>query len=226
MEDMSYTEVLEKLVKAGLDSLPGGGAEILVERVRKIISKNKCTAKEWLDVMRAAHKLNISTSATMMFGHIETVKERFEHLEAIRQVQSEKPENAIGFVSFIPWPFQDKDTVLQKQYGIRNKVTADEYIRMIAISRIMLPNINNIQASWLTVGKQTAQLCLHGGANDFGSVMIEENVVSSAGADYHFDIEGIQEAIREAGFEPQMRDQKFNYLNFKNFRIIRIKMNI
>ncbi len=214
MEAMDYTEVLEKLVRSGLDSLPGGGAEILVERVRGIISKNKCTAKEWLDVMRAAHKLNISTSATMMFGHIETIRERFEHLEAIRQVQSEKPANALGFVSFIPWPFQDKDTVLQRQYGVSNKVTADEYIRMIAISRLMLPNINNIQASWLTVGKQTAQICLHGGANDFGSVMIEENVVSSAGADYHFDIDGIQEAIKEAGFEPQMRDQRFNYLNY------------
>jgi cyclic dehypoxanthinyl futalosine synthase len=213
LENISYTEVLSKLTEAGLDSLPGGGAEILVDRVRKIISKNKCSAGEWLDVMRAAHKLNISTSATMMFGHIETVRERLEHLVAIRQVQSEKPEGAIGFVSFIPWPFQDKDTVLQKQYGINNKVTADEYIRMIAISRIMLPNFNNIQASWLTVGKQTAQICLHSGANDFGSVMIEENVVSSAGADYHFDINGIREAIKEAGFEPQMRDQKFTYVN-------------
>lgn len=213
LENISYAEVLSKLTEAGLDSLPGGGAEILVDRVRKIISKNKCSAGEWLDVMRAAHKLNISTSATMMFGHIETVRERLEHLEGIRQVQSEKPKGATGFVSFIPWPFQDKDTVLQKHYGVYNKVTADEYIRMIAISRIMLPNFDNIQASWLTVGKQTAQICLHAGANDFGSVMIEENVVSSAGAEYHFDIKGIQEAIREAGFEPQMRDQKFTYVN-------------
>ena len=215
MENMSYSAVLEKLVESGLDSLPGGGAEILVERVRKIISKNKCSAKEWLDVMRAAHKLNISTSATMMFGHIETVKERLEHLIGVRQVQSEKPENAIGFVSFIPWPFQDKDTVLRRHFNVKNQVTSDEYIRMIALSRLMLPNINNIQASWLTVGKKTAQLCLHGGANDFGSVMIEENVVSSAGADYHFDIEGIQEAIKEAGFEPQLRDQMFNELNYE-----------
>ncbi len=215
MEDISYTEVLEKLVEAGLDSLPGGGAEILSDRVRKIISKNKCSAIEWLNVMRAAHKLNISTSATMMFGHIETVKERIEHMVLIRQVQSEKPKNALGFVSFIPWPFQDRDTVLQKQYGVENKVTMDEYIRMISISRLMLPNIMNIQASWLTVGRETAQICLHAGANDFGSVMIEENVVSSAGADYHLDIEGIQEAIREAGFEPQLRDQKFNFISFE-----------
>jgi cyclic dehypoxanthinyl futalosine synthase len=212
MEEMSYAEVLEKFVESGLDSLPGGGAEILVDRVRKIISKNKCSATEWLDVMRAAHKLNISTSATMMFGHIETITERLEHMAAIRQVQSEKPEGAFGFVSFIPWTFQDKDTVLQRHFGVNNKITADEYIRMIAISRIMLPNISNIQASWLTVGKSTAQICLHAGANDFGSVMIEENVVSSAGADYHFDIEGIQEAIAEAGFQPQLRNQRFDYL--------------
>jgi cyclic dehypoxanthinyl futalosine synthase len=212
MEGMSYAEVLEKLTEAGLDSLPGGGAEILSDRVRKIISKNKCTVKEWLDVMRAAHKMNISTSATMMFGHIETVRERLEHIEAIRRVQSEKPVDATGFVSFIPWTFQDKDTVLQRHFRVNNSVAADEYIRMIAISRLLLPNIKNIQASWLTVGKSVAQICLHGGANDFGSVMVEENVVSSAGADYHFDADGIQEAIREAGFIPQMRDQKFNYI--------------
>ena len=150
--------------------------------------------------MRAAHQLHISTSATMMFGHVESVRERIEHMVELRQVQSEKPADAIGFVSFIPWPFQDKDTALRERYGVKNNVTMDEYVRMIAISRIMMPNINNLQASWLTVGKDTAQLCLHSGANDFGSVMIEENVVSAAGADYHFDIDGIQLAIRDAGF--------------------------
>ncbi len=209
MENKSYTEVLVTLTKAGLDSLPGAGAEILVERVRSRVSKHKCTAKEWLDVMRAAHQLGISTSATMMFGHVETIAERMEHLVEIRNVQNEKPKQAIGFISFIPWPFQDEGTVLQKQYGVKNKVTADEYLRLIVLSRIMLPNIKNIQASWLTVGKETAQICLHAGANDFGSVMIEENVVSKAGADHHFDIPGIQEAIREAGFEPRLRNQKF-----------------
>ena len=212
MEKQSYKEILTALIEAGMDSLPGAGAEILVERVRSKISQNKCTAKEWLDVMRAAHHLGISTSATMMFGHLETIAERMEHLAAIRTVQNEKPVDAIGFVSFIPWPFQAEGTVLKKRYGVFNEVTADEYVRLIAISRIMLPNINNIQASWLTVGKETAQLCLHGGANDFGSVMIEENVVSKAGADHQFDIPGIQEAIRVAGFEPRLRDQRFNFL--------------
>jgi len=126
-------------------------------------------------------------------------------------VQDEKPSNAKGFVSFIPWTFQDVDTMLARLKGIHNKVTGEEYIRMIAISRIMLPNIRNIQASWLTVGKEIAQLCLHGGANDFGSIMIEENVVSAAGAPHRFTSEGIQQAIREAGFIPQLRTQQYEY---------------
>jgi cyclic dehypoxanthinyl futalosine synthase len=215
LESMGFSEVLKKLVDAGLDSLPGAGAEILSERVRKKLSPAKCTAREWLAVMEAAHSLRISTSATMMFGHIETVKERIEHLAAIRSVQEKKPADAIGFVSFIPWPFQDEGTVLQKRFGIQNSVTAEEYIRMIAISRIMLPNIRNIQASWLTVGKGTGQLCLHAGANDFGSIMIEENVVSVAGASHTFDAEGIQQAITEAGFQPQLRNQRFEWIDQK-----------
>jgi cyclic dehypoxanthinyl futalosine synthase len=209
MEGLTYTEVLKRLIEAGMDSLPGAGAEILVDRVRSAISKNKCTAGEWLGVMRAAHQLNILTSATMMFGHIETPEERLDHLLAIRQVQSEKPEGATGFISFIPWPFQDDGTWLQKHEGIHNSVTATDYIRFIALARIMLPNISNIQASWLTVGKTTAQVCLHAGANDFGSIMIEENVVSVAGATHTFDAAGIQQAIREAGFEPFQRNQRF-----------------
>jgi len=209
MESMSFSDVLKKLIYAGLDSLPGAGAEILSDRVRKKLSPVKCTTAEWLEVMRAAHALRLTTSATMMFGHIETLKERLEHLVAIRSVQEKKPLAAKGFISFIPWPFQDKNTVLQRRYGIRNKVTPEEYIRMIAISRIMLPNIRNIQASWLTVGKETAQMCLYAGANDFGSIMIEENVVSVAGATHYFDASGMQQAIIEAGFEPQLRDQEF-----------------
>jgi len=209
MESMSFSDVLKKLIHAGLDSLPGAGAEILSDRGRKKLSPVKCTTTEWLDVMRAAHVLRLTTSATMMFGHIETLKERLEHMVAIRSVQDKKPAAAKGFISFIPWPFQDKNTVLQKKYGIRNNVTPEEYIRMIAISRIMLPNIRNIQASWLTVGKETAQMCLHAGANDFGSIMIEENVVSVAGATHSFDVEGIQQAIREAGFQPSRRNQEF-----------------
>jgi cyclic dehypoxanthinyl futalosine synthase len=211
LEKQSHTEVLKALIESGLDSLPGAGAEILNDRVRRLISKGKCGGQEWLNVMRAAHQLNLTTSATMMFGHIETLDERFEHLVWIRQVQSEKPADAKGFVAFIPWPFQDDGTLLKRVKGISNNVTAEEYIRMIAISRIMLPNIKNIQASWLTVGKQTAQLCLHAGANDFGSIMIEENVVSAAGAPHRFTSKGIQEAIKEAGFQPQLRNQQYEY---------------
>jgi len=211
LEGMTHTAVLEALIDAGLDSLPGAGAEILNDRVRRMISKGKCSGKEWLDVMRAAHKLRLTTSATMMMGHIETLDERFEHLVLLRQVQSEKPAGAKGFLAFIPWPFQDEGTILRNVKGIRNQVTGDEYIRMIAMSRIMLPNIINIQASWLTVGKAVAQLCLHAGANDFGSIMIEENVVSAAGAPHRFTSNGIQEAIREAGFEPQLRNQQYEY---------------
>jgi len=209
LEKSTHTEVLKALVDAGLDSLPGAGAEILNDRVRRLISKGKCTGREWLEVMKAAHQLNITTSATMMFGHVETIYERFEHLVWLREVQSQKPAGAKGFLAFIPWPFQDDGTLLNRLKGIKNNVTSDEYIRMLALSRIMLPNIENIQASWLTVGKPTAQICLHAGANDFGSIMIEENVVSAAGAPHRFTYKQIQESIREAGFEPQLRNQQY-----------------
>jgi cyclic dehypoxanthinyl futalosine synthase len=207
----THHEVLKALKEAGLDSLPGAGAEILVDRVRRLISKGKCGADEWLAIMHEAHNLNITTSATMMFGHVETIRERFEHLVKIREVQAKKPQDAKGFLAFIPWTFQDVDTLLTRIRGVHNLTTPEEYIRMIAISRIMLPNIKNIQASWLTVGKQTAQLCLNGGANDFGSIMIEENVVSAAGAPHRFTSRTIQDAIREAGFEPQLRNQQYEW---------------
>ncbi|MFM9948926.1 MAG: cyclic dehypoxanthinyl futalosine synthase [Saprospiraceae bacterium] len=209
LEKSTHREVLQALMDAGLDSLPGAGAEILDDRVRRLISKGKCGGQEWLDVMRAAHQLRLTTSATMMFGHIETNLERMEHFVALRQVQSEKPADAKGFIAFIPWPFQDEDTILKKIRRARNTCTGDEYVRMIAMSRIMLPNVTNIQASWLTVGKQVAQICLHAGANDFGSIMIEENVVSAAGANFRFTADGIQRAIREAGFTPQLRTQQY-----------------
>lgn len=212
LEKISFREVLQRLINSGLDSLPGAGAEILCDRVRKLVSPVKATTDEWLDVMREAHKLNLPTSATMMFGHLESKKERISHLIKIRQVQSEKPINSYGFIAFIPWPFQDLGTSLQNDMGVNNNVSSEEYIRMIAISRILLPNIHNIQASWLTVGKETAQVCLHSGANDFGSIMIEENVVSAAGAEYKFDAAGIMNAIKEAGFKPQLRNQKYEYL--------------
>jgi cyclic dehypoxanthinyl futalosine synthase len=211
LEKSTHIEVLTALKEAGLDSLPGAGAEILADRVRRLISKGKCGGQEWLDVMRAAHKVDLTTSATMMFGHIETDEERMQHFIDLRQVQSEKPEGAKGFLAFIPWPFMDEDTILKKIKRARNTVTGDEYVRMIAMSRIMLPNVINIQASWLTVGKKVAQICLHAGANDFGSIMIEENVVSAAGAAFRFTADGIQEAIREAGYNPQLRDQQYQY---------------
>jgi len=206
-----YATVLNKLREAGLDSLPGAGAEILSDRVRQLVSKYKCNTSEWLDVMKTAHQMNMTTSATMMFGHIETDEERINHLVLLRNLQSKKPAGSKGFLAFIPWPFQDEGTVLRKRLGVMNKVTGEEYIRTIAISRIMLSNFDNIQASWLTVGKETAQLCLHAGANDFGSIMIEENVVSTAGANYKFDANGIQNAIREAGFIAQQRNQEYEY---------------
>jgi cyclic dehypoxanthinyl futalosine synthase len=211
LEKSTHTQVLQALKDAGLDSLPGAGAEILNDRVRRLISKGKCSGKEWLDVMHAAHKLDITTSATMMFGHVETIYERFEHLVLLRETQQKKPTHAKGFLAFIPWPFQDDGTLLNRVKGIKNNVTSDQYIRTIALSRIMLPNIINIQASWLTVGKHTAQLCLHAGANDFGSIMIEENVVSAAGAPHRFTSNQIQDAIREAGFEPRLRNQQYEY---------------
>ncbi|MFN2457724.1 MAG: cyclic dehypoxanthinyl futalosine synthase [Chitinophagaceae bacterium] len=218
LEKKSHSEVLKALKEAGMDSLPGAGAEILVDRVRRLISKGKCGADEWLQIMHEAHKLNITTSATMMFGHVETIQERMEHLVKIREVQEmakeggkSLPAGRQAFLAFIPWTFQDVDTLLTKIRGVHNLTTPEEYIRMIAISRIMLPNIKNIQASWLTVGKQTAQICLHAGANDFGSIMIEENVVSAAGAPHRFTYKTIQAAIIEAGFEPQLRNQQYEW---------------
>lgn len=212
MEKKSYRYVLEKLIGAGLDSLPGAGAEILSDRVRQEISKGKCSSSQWLDVMHEAHKLGIVTSATMMFGHLETHRERIEHLIAIRDVQAMKPKDAPGFLSFIPWPFQDKDTELLSKRNIKNTITSQDYIRMIAMARILIPNVKNIQASWLTVGVPTSQLALHAGANDFGSIMIEEHVVSAAGSNYWLDANQIQNAIKEAGFIPRKRNQKFEYL--------------
>lgn len=207
-------EALERLVAAGLDSLPGAGAEILDDSVRKRISPAKPSAREWLEVMHEAHLMNLPTSATMMYGHIETPRQRVEHLLAIRDLQSQCPEGAWGFVAFIPWIFRSTGTPLEAE-GVKTQFSALEYIRLIAVSRLVLNNIRNIQASWLTVGKATAQLALHSGANDMGSIMIEENVVSSAGAHNEFDAEGIQQAIREAGFTPQLRDQLYRNREYR-----------
>ncbi len=211
LEGLGYRQVLEQLVAAGLDSLPGAGAEILNDRVRKLISPGKPNTQAWIDVMLEAHKLGLLTTATMMFGHVETPLERMEHLVTIRNIQNQKDPKAIGFSAFIAWPFQDLGTLLERM-GVHNRVSREEYIRMVAISRIMLPNVKHIQASWLTVGRETAQICLHAGADDFGSIMIEENVVSSAGAQNRMDAYGVQMAISDAGFEPQLRNQAYDYI--------------
>ncbi|MCU0473408.1 MAG: dehypoxanthine futalosine cyclase [Bacteroidales bacterium] len=208
-EKTTFPDVLSQLISAGLDSLPGAGAEILSDRVRKIVSPAKATSEEWLEVMRVAHNLNLPTSATMMYGHIETNEERIEHLIKIRDLQKEKQKDYYGFITFIPWPFQDEGTVLREKSGIRSSYNGPDYIRIIAISRIILNNIRHIQASILTVGKETGMLSLHAGADDLGSIMIEENVVSAAGADNRFNAKEIQSVIREAGFIPVRRNQKY-----------------
>ena len=208
-EGLSYRATLQALVDAGLDSLPGAGAEILSDRVRKIVSPAKCNTQQWLDVMREAHALNLPTSATMMFGHVETDRERIGHLVHIRDLQAQKPKDTYGFTAFIPWPCQSTGTALERKENMRSHIHTQDYIRMIAVSRVMLPNIANIQASWLTVGVQTGMLALYAGANDLGSVMMEEHVVSAAGATHKMDAKGMQKAIREAGFTPVLRNQKY-----------------
>lgn len=211
-ENLTYREVLQRLISSGLDSLPGAGAEILSDRVKKIVSPAKATTGEWLGVMREAHRLNLPTSATMMYGHAENLRERVKHLVLLRDLQDEKKEEQYGFITFIPWPFQDEGTILAGRYGIKSQYNGTGYIRLIAISRIMLTNIRNIQASLLTVGKDIAILALNAGANDLGSVMIEENVVSAAGSNNRFNATEIQAVIKEAGFEPQIRNQKYEPL--------------
>ena len=205
---LTTLETLRRLMAAGLDSLPGAGAEILDSDVRRAISPAKPSVEKWLDVMHEAHCLNLPTSATMMYGHLETPRQRIEHLIKIRDLQAECPSGNYGFIAFIPWVFRSSGTRLERE-GVVPDTSAAEYLRIIAMSRLVLNNIRNIQASWLTVGKTTAQIALHGGANDMGSIMIEENVVSSAGAHNSFDAEGIQQAIREAGFIPRLRNQKY-----------------
>jgi cyclic dehypoxanthinyl futalosine synthase len=208
-ERLSYSDVISRLIEAGLDSLPGAGAEILSDRVRKIVSPAKATTDEWIEVMRTAHKLNLPTSATMMYGHIETTEERIGHLIRIRDLQDEKQKDHYGFITFIPWPFQDEGTILREKHRIKSRYTGPDYIRIIAVSRIILNNIRHIQASLLTVGKDIAMMSLHAGADDLGSIMIEENVVSAAGAKNRFDAKEIQSIIKEAGFIPVRRNQKY-----------------
>jgi len=197
---LSYEEVLTQLREAGLGSLPGGGAEILVDRVRREISPNKASAQEWLDVCRTWHQLGGRGSATMMFGHIETVEDRVEHLNKLRDLQDETG----GFTAFIPWTFQPGQT----QLAYLRKIGSWEYLKTLAISRLFLDNFRNIQASWVTQGMRIGPLSLHYGANDLGSIMIEENVVAAAGTTYKTNEEELRQAITEAGYVPKRRENK------------------
>ncbi|MBO8144455.1 MAG: dehypoxanthine futalosine cyclase [Thermodesulfobacterium sp.] len=201
---LTVKEVLERLIKAGLDSIPGGGAEILSDRVRRLISPNKCSSEEWLNVMETAHKLGLKTTATMMFGHIETKEEIVEHLSKIRNLQ----DKTGGFTAFIPWTFQPKNTRLRHLI----KVGAAEYLKVLAISRIFLDNIKNIQVSWVTQGPHIAQLALEFGGNDFGSTMIEENVVAAAGVSHRLSEEQIRCYIESAGYIPKRRKMDYTLL--------------
>lgn len=204
LSGLSIEEVLKRLIKAGLDSIPGGGAEILVDRVRKLISPNKCSAEEWLKVMEIAHSLGLKTTATMMFGHLETKEDIVEHLLKIRDLQ----DKTKGFTAFIPWSFQPKNTALH----FIPKAGAVSYLKILAISRIVLDNIKNIQVSWVTQGPEVAQLALEFGGNDFGSTMIEENVVSATGVSYRFSEEEIRSYIHSAGYIPKRRKMDYTLL--------------
>ena len=214
-ERLTYADVLLQLTNAGLDSLPGAGAEILADRVRNIVSPGKASTSEWLSVMKEAHRMNLPTSATMMYGHIETAEEKIEHLIKLRDLQAVKPSGTYGFITFIPWPFQDEGTKLRLKYGVKSSYSGFDYIRIIAISRIILNNITNIQASILTVGKEIGMIALNAGANDLGSIMIEENVVSAAGGGNRFNADEMQDIIREAGFIPGRRNQKYELITSK-----------
>lgn len=212
LSKLSIEETLVRLVKAGLDSLPGAGAEILSQRVRKIISPGKPGVESWKEVMECAHSLGLGTTATMVYGHLETLEERIEHLFILRDIQNRKREGVPGFTAFIAWPMQMEGTKLGDLYNIE-KLSVIEHLKMIALSRIVLYNIPHIQVSWLTIGKELAKVALHCGADDMGSIMIEENVVSSAGATNRLNKESIQETIREAGFEPWLRNQDYTPYN-------------
>jgi cyclic dehypoxanthinyl futalosine synthase len=201
-------EVLDRLIRAGLGSIPGGGAEILSDRVRNLTAPNKCTADQWLGVMKQAHEKGLRTTATMMFGHVENMGERLEHLRRLRHLQDQTG----GFTAFIPWPFQPDNTMLAGEDTI-SKTGGFEYLKMLALSRIYLDNFDNIQASWVTQGPKVAQLALFYGANDFGSTMIEENVVAAAGVSFKLSEQEICRIVEDAGFKPQQRLMDYTHVN-------------
>ena len=197
---ISLRDTIARLRDAGLDSIPGGGAEILDEDVRHRISRLKCTVQDWIDVHRTAHALGMRTTATMMFGTGETIEQRMNHFDVVRQIQ----EDTGGFTAFIPWFFQREYTSLGR--FVKQEATSVEYLKMLALSRIYLDNILNVQASWVTPGLKVCQLGLRFGGNDVGSIMIEENVVSAAGTHHRASEEQLRRLIRDAGFIPKQRD--------------------
>ena len=202
-EGLSVSDALKELMKAGLDSLPGGGAEILVDRVRKQISPRKISSAQWLEVMEEAQRLGLKTTATMMFGTVENVADRISHLQKIRDLQ----DRTGGFMSFIPWTFQPGNTALGGK-----PVSSIEYLKMLSVSRLFLDNFQNVQGSWVTQGKDIGQICLSFGANDLGSIMIEENVVRAAGISHRITVEEMVDLIRKAGKIPAQRDTEFKLL--------------
>ncbi len=203
-ERLGLEAVLKRLQQSGLDSIPGGGAEILADEIRSKISPNKCSSAEWLKVMECAHSLGMRTTATMMFGHIETIEHRLEHLLKLRELQ----ERTGGFTAFIPWTFQPDNTALKTK-----PATAMDYLRTLAMSRLVLDNIQNLQVSWVTMGSSVAQVALQCGANDFGSSMIEENVVAAAGVNHRLSVEEIRKIIKDAGYEPRQRNTYYELIN-------------
>ncbi len=203
---LDYETIMQRLKDAGLNSLPGGGGEILDDEVRARVS-TKCTTQEWLDVMRAVHKVGLISTATMMFGIGDNISHRIKHLQRIRDVQDETG----GFTAFIPWTFQRENTALGRK--IKEEPTGIDYLQMLAVSRLFLDNIQHIQASWLTQGLKLGQTALRFGADDMGSIMIEENVVSAAGAHVCANERDLRYQIREAGYRPQQRDILYNYVN-------------
>ncbi len=203
---LSLRDTIARLRDAGLDSIPGGGAEILDDDVRRRISRLKCSTQEWVDVHLEAHRLGMRTTATMMFGCGETLEQRVNHLETVRRIQEETG----GFTAFIPWTFQRAHTSLA--HSVQEEATAVEYLKTLAVSRVYLENIENVQTSWVTQGLKTCQLGLRFGGNDTGSIMIEENVVSAAGAHHRASEEELRRIIRDAGFIPKQRDTLYRTL--------------
>lgn len=206
--DLTIREALWILKEAGLDSVPGGGAEILSDRVREVLSPKKIRSSRWLAVMESAHKIGMRTTATMMFGSIEKPEDIIEHLDSVRELQ----DRTGGFTAFIPWSFQPGNTELSRSVSRYARTTAVDYLRVLALSRLYLDNIENIQASWVTQGLKLAQVSLRFGANDFGSTMIEENVVASTGVSYQVSKGDIINSIRSSGFKPAQRDTYYNIL--------------